>query len=139
MKKLFTIFALTVFAVTLSCSQTTSQENQEAKLPKIEFSFVEFDYGTIQQGANGTCEFEFTNKGDEALVLNDVRSSCGCTVPAWPQEPIKKGGKAKITVNYDTKRTGPFNKTITVVSNASNSPVVLRIKGNVNPEQANID
>lgn len=132
MKKLFTILTITVFAVSLSCSQTTNQENQASKTPKIEFNFTEFDYGTIQQGASGTSEFEFTNTGDEPLVLNDVRSSCGCTIPSWPQEPLKKGEKAKITVNYDTKRVGPFTKSITVSSNASNSPVVLKIKGTVN-------
>ena len=134
MRKLVTIFTVMVFAVSISCSQTTSQEGKSNKAPKIEFEYIEYDYGTIQQGANGTCEFEFTNKGKEALLLTNVKSSCGCTVPSWPKEPVKKGDKSKIIVKYNTNRLGPINKTITVTSNADNSPIILKIKGKVIPK-----
>lgn len=53
-------------------------------------------------------------------------------MPKCPKEPIKKRGKGKITVKYNSKkRTGNFSKTITVYSNARNSPVKLKIKGKV--------
>ncbi len=134
MRKLFTIFAFTVFAVSISCSQTTNQEKKNENGPKIEFKKTEHDYGKIMQGDNGQCEFEFTNTGKEALVLNDVHSTCGCTVPSWPKEPIKAGESSKIIVVYNTNRVGPINKSISVASNATDNPIVLKIIGNVTPK-----
>jgi hypothetical protein len=134
MRKLFTIFAITVFTVSMSCSQTSGKNETGEKGPKIEFAYTEYDYGTINEGGDGTSEFLFKNTGDEPLVLSDVRSTCGCTVPSWPKEPVKPGESAKIIVSYNTRRIGPINKSITVSSNANTAPVVLRIKGNVIPK-----
>jgi hypothetical protein len=82
-------------------------------------------------GGDGTCEFIFKNTGKDPLVLKNVRSSCGCTIPQWPKEPIKKGEQGKIKVRYNTRITGTFSKSISVYSNAGNMPVVLVIKGKV--------
>ena len=136
MRKLVTIFAITVFAVSNSCSQTNNQVTENENGPKIEFKNTEHDYGTIVQGSDGKCEFEFTNTGKEALVLNDVHSTCGCTIPSWPKEPIKAGESAIITVVYNTNRLGPINKSITVASNATSTPIILKIKGNIIPKPA---
>ena len=92
------------------------------------------DYGTIEQGSDGDCEFKFTNKGESPLVLSNVKASCGCTVPEWPKEPILPGKTSSIKVKYNTNNQGSFNKSITVNSNALNSTVVLQIKGNVTPK-----
>lgn len=92
---------------------------------------VVWDYGTIHKDSDGRSYFAFVNAGKEPLILSDVRSSCGCTVPKWPREPILPGHADTITVRYDTKRLGIINKTITVMSNANNSPIILRIKGKI--------
>lgn len=90
------------------------------------------DYGTIEQGANGECTFTVTNTGTEPLIISLCKGSCGCTVPACPQEPIAPGASAKITVKYDTNRVGPINKSVTITSNASNEPTkTVRITGNI--------
>ena len=60
-----------------------------------------------------------------------VRSSCGCTVPTWPRKPIMPGQEETIKVKYDTRRMGRIYKSITIYSNAKNSPVVARITGEV--------
>lgn len=99
--------------------------------PVITFSKIVHDYGTIYKGGDGNSEFEFKNTGIEPLILSNCLSSCGCTVPSWPKEPILKGKSAVIKVKYATDRLGAINKTITVTSNASNSPIVLKIIGNV--------
>jgi len=99
---------------------------------KIDFSKEVHDYGTIENGANGQCTFEFKNTGNAPLIISNANGSCGCTVPTWPKEPIAPGAKASITVKYDTKRAGAINKTVTITSNAVNEPTkVLTIKGNV--------
>lgn len=99
--------------------------------PVIKWEATTVDYGTINQGDNGSREFELTNTGNAPLIISNATGSCGCTVPVWPKEPILPGQKSTIKVNYDTNRLGSFTKTVTVVSNAANNTDVLQIKGNV--------
>jgi hypothetical protein len=97
----------------------------------INFASAVHDYGTITQGSDGSCEFKFTNGGKTPLILNNVRASCGCTVPSWTKEPVQPGGEGVIKVTYNTANMGSFNKSITVNSNAKNAEVILQIKGTV--------
>lgn len=106
---------------------------QVAQNDSIIFEKVNHDYGTIKKGSDGSSTFTFTNKGQKPLILSTVRASCGCTVPEWPRQPIAPGEKAEIKVKYNTNIAGNFSKTITVVSNAANSPVILRVRGRVIP------
>jgi hypothetical protein len=100
--------------------------------PEIEFEKVVHDYGDVPYNGNGECEFRFTNTGTEPLLIQKPKSSCGCTIPSWPNEPILPGESDVIKVTYRTNRAGNINKTVTVTSNAvNNSTVVLRIKGRV--------
>lgn len=102
--------------------------------PKISFTKEIHDYGTIKNGADGSCTFEFKNTGNAPLIISNAKGSCGCTVPTWPREPIAPGAKGIITVKYDTKRAGAINKSVTISSNAVNAPEqIIRIKGNVLP------
>lgn len=104
--------------------------------PEIQFTKTVHDYGTIQQGGDGNCEFKFKNVGKEPLILSNVVSSCGCTVPSWTREPIMPGKEGTIKVKYDTNRIGIISKQITVMSNAKSDRVVLQITGKVEPKPA---
>lgn len=108
---------------------------EQVEGPGIKFEKTVHDYGTIQQGANGDCEFVFENNGTEPLILSNVRSSCGCTVPSWPREPIMPGKKSSIKVHYDTNRVGGISKSITVSTNGNPERVVLSIRGSVTPKK----
>lgn len=100
--------------------------------PQLTIDKEVHDYGTIAQGANGTCEFTVSNTGDQPLIITNCKGSCGCTVPKCDTAPIMPGGKTVITVKYDTKRVGPINKSVTISSNATNTPEkIVRIKGSV--------
>jgi len=107
---------------------------QAQKKAKIEFKSETIDYGEIMKGSDGVRVFEFTNTGDAPLVIEDVKSSCGCTVPKKPEEPVMPGKTGKIEVKYDTKRVGPIRKTVTVYSNAEEPTKALKIKGLVKDE-----
>ena len=104
---------------------------QAQKIAKMEFKSETIDYGEIKKGSDGVRVFEFTNTGDAPLVIEDVKSSCGCTVPKKPEEPILPGKTGQIEVKYDTKRVGPIRKTVTVYSNAAESVKALKIKGTI--------
>lgn len=106
------------------------------KGPRIEFKDKDntIDYGTTnKEDDDGLRSFEFTNTGDEPLVITNVQSTCGCTIPTKPTEPIAPGKTGKIDVKYNM-HTGPIRKTITVESNAVNveeGRVAIKIKGEV--------
>jgi hypothetical protein len=132
MKKLLLTLGVTFimgFSVIAQNIETQPAVNKNA--PVINFDKTTHDYGTVIKGGDGTCEFRFKNTGVEPLILSNVTSSCGCTVPEWPRAPILRGKSDVIKVKYDTNRVGGINKTITVVSNASNGSIQLHIIGTV--------
>jgi len=103
---------------------------------KIEFLNNDntIDYGTVTKDTDsGIRTFEFKNTGDAPLIIMNVQSTCGCTVPTKPTEPILPGKMGKIEVKYNMN-PGPIRKTITVESNAVNvesGRIALKIKGEV--------
>ncbi len=109
---------------------------QDTAAAKIEFKSETIDYGEIEKGSDGVRVFEFTNTGSIPLVISNVKSSCGCTIPKKPEGPILPGKTGQIEVKYDTKRVGPIRKAITVTSNADTPTKVLKIKGTVKGEGA---
>jgi len=138
MKKTILMFAAIIFAAVQLSAQSTEQAEVNPNAPVITFDKVVHDYGTILKDSDGTCEFSFTNDGKEPLILSRPKSSCGCTVPTWPKQPILPGKGDVIKVTYATNRVGPFNKTVTVYSNASNNAIKLQIKGKVVAEPAEV-
>ncbi|MBC8304274.1 MAG: DUF1573 domain-containing protein [Flavobacteriaceae bacterium] len=106
----------------------------QEKSAEISFKETIIDYGTIENGEDGKRTFEFKNIGNAPLIFSRIFSSCGCTIPKKPEKPILPGESGSIEVEYDTKRTGLFQKAITVNSNAKTPNVILRIKGEVLPE-----
>lgn len=121
-------------AIAQTTSEITVTEQEEpADGPKILVDKEVHDYGTIDQGADGTCVFTVTNTGNAPLIISLCKGSCGCTVPKCSKEPVAPGATTEISVKYDTKRPGMINKTVTITSNAVNAPrKVIRIKGKVN-------
>ena len=102
----------------------------------ISFEEKTHDFGKVnEEDGKITHVFDFVNRGISTLVVNRVQASCGCTTPTWTKEPIEPGKKGTITVTYNPLgRPGPFNKTITVYSNATDEQMVLTIHGEVIPK-----
>jgi len=120
---------LSVFLI--SCNQEEGKKKKGDAT--ITFAEDHFNYGDIPFKGDGNCEFTFHNTGKTPLVLTHVKSTCGCTIPEWPSEPIKAGEQGIIRVSYDTQRVGTFNKSVYVYSNASNGVQRLYITGQVKP------
>lgn len=101
--------------------------------PTISFDKETHDFGNIkEEDGKVRYDFQFTNTGGKPLIINQVRASCGCTAPDWTKEPVLPGKKGFVSATYDPlNRPGPFNKSLTVVSNATNPNIVLYIKGDV--------
>jgi len=98
----------------------------------MKFEVDEYNFGTIKQGDKVTYDFNFVNVGKEPLIISEAHGSCGCTVPSWPKEPVAKGAKAVIHVEFNsTGKMGMQDKTVTITSNAKVGSKVLHLKGNV--------
>ncbi|MCD6012763.1 MAG: hypothetical protein K0Q79_2625 [Flavipsychrobacter sp.] len=119
MKKIFLFIALIIGATSLK-----AQQNAVAK-PGAAFKFVEetHDFGALKRGPVATYSFEFTNTGDQPLIIMDVKPSCGCTNVDWPKAPVKPGEKGKITLGVKSEELhGVFHKEVYILSNAVNNP-----------------
>lgn len=102
---------------------------------EMTFKYTDHNFGTMEQGSDVSFNFEFVNTGKGDLIINNVATSCGCTTPEWTHQPVPSKTRGAVKVKYDSNRIGNFSKTITVYSNASNSPVVLTIRGNITVKQ----
>ncbi len=103
---------------------------------EFKFEKERHDFGNVTEGDLASYEFEFKNTGDQPIVISNVRASCGCTTPSWTKEPVPPGGKGTIKAVYNSRnRPGPFNKSITITSNATQPTKILYLKGNVLREE----
>lgn len=140
--KIVTVIALTLlsfgtFAQTKPVStKKPRKETTAATKPPITFKTLKIERPEINYDSKEPFVFEFKNTGKTPLIITNVQTSCGCTAAEKPTEPIAAGKSSKIVVNYDTKRVGPFTKTITVTTNAQTEPIVLTITGTVKAAEA---
>ncbi len=125
------IAILILFGLMGACSQPVINNNAT-----LVFKQGEYDFEEIETNSDAQCTFTFTNTGKNPLVIQNVKTTCGCTVPEWTRKPVKAGKNGEIIVTYNTTHPGRFNKTITVFYNGKNSPETLTIKGTVKyPDQ----
>src|SRR5436190_12217646 len=112
---------------------------------RIQFSESVFDFGQVTFGKVVQSNFNFTNTGDQLLVIKNVHPACGCTtIKNWSRETLP-GKEGTISLNFETINfSGPVGKSVTVTCNDSNQPIVtLQIKGtvwrpiNISPPSAN--
>jgi hypothetical protein len=123
MNKLVTVLFAVLF---YACSPAVPRNDAS-----IAFVKVKHDFGTIPCKIEAPHPFEFTNTGKTPLIINDVKTSCGCTVPKWPVSPIRPGEKGQIIIKYDAAFPGVFHKTVEVFYNGAGSPYNLEIRGEV--------
>jgi len=135
MKKVFLLMIASCFFAATSIGQTPEKASNP-NAPEITFVETVHDFGIIPLKGDAECEFTFTNTGKEPLIIQNCQSSCGCTAPTCPKDkPIKPGEKGVIKARYTTTHVaGSFNKSITVYTNAKNSPITITIKGEVAKE-----
>lgn len=117
--------------LSLLCMLTFCVANAEKK-PEIKFEKMTIDLGTFSQDDGiQKCVFRFTNVGDDKLIINNVHTSCGCTVAKYSEEPISPGGSGEISITYNGagKMPGKFKKSIQVFTNCEKDMVRLFIMG----------
>jgi hypothetical protein len=111
---------------------TANGKGDLSRLPSFKFEEESHDFGKIVQGETVSYPFKFKNVGKSDLVISDVSSSCGCTVPSYPKTPIHPGQEATIKVTFNSAGKHGFqNKNIVIVANTQPNTLILRIKAEV--------
>jgi hypothetical protein len=111
---------------------TANGNPDQGTLPVIQFEETEHDFGQIIEGETVSFSFKFTNAGKTDLIIAEVSSSCGCTVPSYPKTPIRSGETGTIKVAFNSNgRRGYQNKNVVVISNTQPNATVIRIKAQV--------
>lgn len=99
---------------------------------KMNFTEGKKSFGTVKQGEIVTLDYEFTNTGTEPLIITESKVECSCTEVKFPSQPIAPGQKNKVTVTFNTKTVWELqDRVVKIYSNAKNSPVKIRFKGDV--------
>lgn len=108
------------------------------QLARIHFDESEFDFGVVTEGDVVKHSFKFTNVGKVPLTILKCRSSCGCTIPEWPEEPIAPGASAEISARFNTEgKSNMQTKVITVTANTYPNDTRIKLTGTVNPKKEN--
>ena len=95
----------------------------------LTFDKKEHDFGEIESGTPVETVFTYTNTGKTPLVISDIKSTCGCTVPKdWSKEPLAPGATEKFSVKYNGKGKNNVSKTITVTANTEKGKETVKIK-----------
>jgi hypothetical protein len=111
---------------------TANGNGDLSQLPSFKFEEESHDFGKILQGETVSYPFKFRNVGKSDLVISDVSTSCGCTVPSYPKVPIHPGQEGAIKVSFNSAgKRGFQNKNIVIVANTQPNTLILRIKAEV--------
>lgn len=123
MKRIFTLLGA-ILVLAMAQAQTTPAPET------LQFKETLFDFGKIPQGKPVYHSFVVTNTGTEAIKIDNVQTSCGCTTPEWSKEPVAPGASTTIKVGFNAAAGGIFEKYITVLYNGHQTKQVI-IKGEV--------
>lgn len=121
-------------AMTATASDPTAMlsENPSGPTTTVNFSEERFNFGTVAAGEKVQHNFKIKNTGKEPLIITNASSSCGCTVPEWPKEPISPGKSGEIKVIFDSNgKSGAQSKRVTIVSNTNPPESFLYLEGDV--------
>jgi uncharacterized membrane protein len=100
---------------------------------EMTFDKTSHDFGTINDGQAQETMFSYTNTGDTPLVVTDIKSTCGCTVPqGWSRQPLSPGESSQFTVKFNGKGANKVSKTVTVTANTKKGRETVRISAFIN-------
>jgi hypothetical protein len=147
MKKISLIFLITPLLFLNSCKdkaadkinkenvQMATERDSQIVFPSISFDKTLHDFGDITNGTPVETIFSYTNSGRSPLVVTDIKSTCGCTVPqGWSKSPLMPGESSQFSVKFNGKGANKVSKTITLTTNTENGREQVRITAFVKPD-----
>jgi hypothetical protein len=119
-------------------TEPESKTAVSGQMPKIDFEEEMHDFGLVKAGEILTYSFQFTNRGETDLKINNAETDCGCIEATIAKSTIPAGEKGFIEVKFNS--AGLFGKQLKTVEIQSNSkePKHLIIFAEVENEQIEI-
>ena len=109
------------------------RDNSPSKFPAMSFDKTTHDFGVIQNGTPVETVFSYTNTGQAPLVIADIKSTCGCTVPKdWSREPLNPGESSQFNVKFDGKGANKTSKTVIITANTQTGRETVKITAFIN-------
>ena len=119
----------------LNVEKAAERDAQTIVFPTISFDKTLHDFGEIQNGTAVETVFSYTNSGRSPLVVTDIKSTCGCTVPqGWSKEPLMPGESSQFSVKFNGKGANKVSKTITLTTNTEKGQEKVRISAFIKPD-----
>jgi hypothetical protein len=121
--------ALCLVSIFLACLTGTLA----CAAPNLQVREPGFDFGEVFQGDKVLHVYQFSNQGDQDLLIDRVSSSCGCTAVLVSSKNVPPGARGELQANFDSSRfRGEVSKTIYLYSNDPARPVMqLHLQGKV--------
>lgn len=145
MKKVILALSALCLIITTSCkedatvkiksenvAEAADRDANAGNLPVLSFDKVEHDFGTLESGTPVETVFKYTNTGNSMLVVSDIKSTCGCTVPSnWTRE-VAPGETGEFTVKFDGKGANQVQKSVNLTTNTATGNESVKIKAFIN-------
>lgn len=148
MKKVLLILSSVCLIAFSSCKEDATKNIDDTKVvaaaqrdaassvfPVLEFDKKVHDFGEIMSKTPVETVFKYKNSGEAPLVITNIKSTCGCTVPQdWSREPLAPGGEGQFTVKFNGSGTNKVSKAITVTANTEKGSEIVQITAFVKPD-----
>ncbi len=92
---------------------------------------IEHRFGVLRMDKPSTHAFVFRNTGEAPLLLQTVRTTCGCTAAAWTETPVEPGQTGSVRIDFEGYQRGHFRKKIRVFFDRQRQPEILWVEGEV--------
>lgn len=117
-------------------SPVADPEADPAEAATLTFEETNYNFGSVTEGETVSHVYAFTNTGKVPLLITDARSTCGCTVPTYPEKPVAPGESGEIVVTFDTAgKEGRQSKPVTITANTYPAVTTVYITGQVEKKQ----
>ncbi|MFP4846399.1 DUF1573 domain-containing protein [Winogradskyella sp. PE311] len=107
------------------------RDAKSGNFPVLELDKVEHDFGTIMNGTPVETIFKYKNAGNSMLVVSNIKSTCGCTVPSNYTKEVKPGEEGQFTVKFNGKGNGKVSKSLTMTTNTETGSQIVKISAMV--------
>ena len=151
MKKIIMLVSLCALVSLTSCKENVASKINKSNLevakkrdykmnegaPALTFDRANHDFGTITQGDVVETTFKFKNTGKSELIITNATSTCGCTIPEWPKQPIPVGAEGEIKVKFSSAgKMNKVTKTVTLTTNTAGGKESVVITTEIKAKEA---
>jgi hypothetical protein len=129
------VFKISMVVLTLSLMSFTaisiqnSNTKSELTVGGLVWKSESVNVGEIPQGTPKTIDYEFKNNTDKSVLITNVKPACGCTAADYTKEAIAPGKIGYVKAIYNAAAVGNFTKSVTVTTNADETPKILTFTG----------